>query len=237
MPAGNRPRGATALPADSRSLPQLRLPAVRLPRAHLLAGAAIIGVVALGLALTGDKPPAPPAPAVDTLAQPTAAPSAPSTPIDTFAQEPAAPTEPSWHEQTVKSGDNLSLIFKRAGFTTRDVYAVVSQSEHGKELAKIYPGQTIAFQAADNGELAAVRHVKSGLESVTYRLGDSGFVSERTTREPIAREASTTGVITSSLFMAGKEAGLSHNMIMEMANIFGGVIDFVGDPRSALPPP
>lgn len=31
--------------------------------------------------------------------------------------------------------------------------------------------------------------------------------------------------------MAGQEAGLSQNLIMELANIFGGVIDFVQDPR------
>ena len=35
-----------------------------------------------------------------------------------------------------------------------------------------------------------------------------------------ARAPAATGTITSSLFMAGQDAGLSHNMIMQMANIF-----------------
>ncbi|NND69089.1 MAG: peptidoglycan DD-metalloendopeptidase family protein, partial [Halioglobus sp.] len=93
------------------------------------------------------------------------------------------------------------------------------------------PGQTIAFQADDKGELAAVRHIKSPLETVNYERGEQGFTSHITLREPEVREAWATGQITSSLFIAGQEAGLSQNLIMELANIFGGVIDFVLDPR------
>ena len=52
--------------------------------------------------------------------------------------------------------------------------------------------------------------------------------------KPLSRAHGRPGplaIISSSLFLAGQEAGLSQNMIMEMANIFGGVIDFVLDPR------
>ena len=142
-----------------------------------------------------------------------------------------APVAISWHEETVRRGDNLSLIFKRAGFNDRDVYQVVSQARDGKLLERIFPGQVIAFQAGEQGELAAVRYVRSALETLTIERGESGFTSSISTREPEIREAWATGTITSSLFMAGQEAGLSQNMIMEMANIFGGVIDFVLDPR------
>ncbi len=51
------------------------------------------------------------------------------------------------------------------------------------------------------------------------------------TRSPEHREAWTTGVITSSLFLAGQEAGMSQSMILEMANIFDGVVDFALDLR------
>ena len=37
--------------------------------------------------------------------------------------------------------------------------------------------------------------------------------------------------MNNSLYLDGLNAGLSDNLIMEMANIFGGVIDFVYDPR------
>ena len=147
------------------------------------------------------------------------------------AEEPPAPTERPWLEQTVKRGDNLSLIFQRAGFSKGDVHSVVSESADGNTLARIYPGQVVGFQADDEGQLLAVRYVKSPLETIYYRRGEQGFDSEIETREPEVRESWATGEITSSLFMAGQEAGLSQNLIMELANIFGGVIDFVQDPR------
>jgi murein DD-endopeptidase MepM/ murein hydrolase activator NlpD len=69
------------------------------------------------------------------------------------------------------------------------------------------------------------------LQSVTYRRMDGGFSSERTTRQPEIRRNWAAIEIESSLFLAGKAAGLSSNLILEVANVFGGVIDFVLDPR------
>jgi murein DD-endopeptidase MepM/ murein hydrolase activator NlpD len=196
-----------------------------------LAGLAIAGCIAVALGLSGPKesPTVQPAPETTALVELATTVPAPD-PVDAFATETVPAPEP-WIEQVVRSGDNLSLIFKRAGYDTRDVHRVVSESEHGKGLARIYPGQTIAFRASEDGGLTGVRHVKSELETVQYLLRDGSFHSEIMTREPESRRATATGVITSSLFMAGQTAGLSQSTIMEMANIFGGVIDFVGDPR------
>lgn len=131
----------------------------------------------------------------------------------------------------MNSGDTLSLIFKRAGYNDQDVQNVITQSLDGKSLERLFPGQTIAFQANESGELIGVLHAKSPLETVSYQLTETGFESHTETRTPETREAWTTGVITSSLFLAGQEAGLSQSMILEMANIFGGVVDFALDPR------
>ncbi|MCB1687277.1 MAG: peptidoglycan DD-metalloendopeptidase family protein [Halioglobus sp.] len=134
-------------------------------------------------------------------------------------------------DQEVKYGDTLSQIFKRAGYGDQDVYDIVNQSTDGKSLEKIFPGQTIAFQTDDSGSLVGVRYTKSQLETITYTRTEQGFESELEVRAPELREAWTTGVITSSLFLAGQEAGLSQSMILDMANIFGGVVDFALDPR------
>ena len=150
---------------------------------------------------------------------------------DRIALSPTTPPPPSWLDQQVKNGDTLSLIFKRAGYTDEDVHNVISQSAEGELLGRIFPGQTIAFQAGDAGELVSVRYIKSPLETITYTRTDTGFESHVETRSPEHREAWTTGVISSSLFLAGQEAGMSQSMILEMAKIFGGVVDFALDPR------
>lgn len=143
----------------------------------------------------------------------------------------AALDTPVWEEFVVRSGDNLSLLFKRAGFSTQDVYQIVHTAPQGRELERIYPGQSLAFLRDDEGGLAAVRHTIDRLQTVVYRRMDGGFSSEMSVREPEVRQSWAIVDIDSSLFLDGREAGLSSNLVLEVANILGGVIDFVLDPR------
>jgi murein DD-endopeptidase MepM/ murein hydrolase activator NlpD len=142
------------------------------------------------------------------------------------------PNEPPivWNDMAVRTGDNLSLIFNRAGFSDRDVYDVTS-SKKGGALRKIFPGQLIGFAANEDNTLVAVRHIESPLKQTVYSKSEGQFVSEIITRETQARERSVALTIDSSLFLAGDRAGLSDGIIMELATILGGVIDFALDPR------
>jgi murein DD-endopeptidase MepM/ murein hydrolase activator NlpD len=144
--------------------------------------------------------------------------------------EETAP-EPLWRNFTVGDGDNLSLIFNRAGFSDTDLYRVARNNDD-RSLKRIYPGETIGFQTDSEGNLLALRHVQSPLLTTTYEREGSAFIASDFSRIPerIARDVSMT--IDSSLFIAGSDAGLSDGMIMELAGIFGGVIDFVMDPRT-----
>ena len=233
MLSQTKPRGATAI----------RNQAPERPRGLYLLGGALFACLAGAVALLsiGDNPDAPQphqiaAADVDLPVSATAAPTPVITPVTPrppapMPIEPAPPEQPRWDERQVKPGDTLSAIFKRAGFSDREVYEVLNHGPEGKALGRLYPGQVIAFQSGEAGELTAVRHVKSPLETTEYRRGPDGFHSQKLTREPEIRATWATGEITSSLFLAGQEAGLSQNLIMEMANIFGGVIDFILDPR------
>ena len=142
------------------------------------------------------------------------------------------PNEPPivWNDMAVRTGDNLSLIFNRAGFSDRDVYDVTS-SKKGGALRKIFPGQLIGFAANEDNALVAVRHIESPLKQTVYSKSEGQFVSEIITRETQARDRSVALTIDSSLFLAGDRAGLSDGIIMELAAILGGVIDFALDPR------
>ena len=141
------------------------------------------------------------------------------------------PPEPLWRNFSVGDGDNLSVIFNRAGFSDTDLYRVARDNDD-RSLKRIYPGETIGFRADSEGSLLALRHVQSPLLTTTYEREGDAFTPTDFTRVPerIARDVSMT--IDSSLFIAGSDAGLSDGMIMELAGIFGGVIDFVMDPRT-----
>ena len=141
------------------------------------------------------------------------------------------PLEPLWRDFIVGDGDNLSLIFNRAGFTDTDLYRVARYNDE-RSLRRIYPGETISFQSDYDGSLLELRHVQSPLLTTVYERQGDAFIASDLTRVPerVARNVSMT--IDSSLFIAGSDAGLSDGMIMELAGIFGGVIDFVMDPRT-----
>ncbi len=242
-PAIKESRRVAALRREDRSLPRFILPGK-----SIMAGAALATCFASGLVLHSSEAkqiPLDDSPRTELQLEDTFRSRdlwlVTKPPLSGFqlnlAEPPPTPgpqVEPAgrpWKDQVVKRGDNLALIFQRAGFDKRDVHQVVSEATEGDELARIFPGQVISFQADETGALAAVRVVKSPLETIIYRKGETGFTSELVSRTPEAREAWARAKITSSLFLAGREAGLSQTTIMDLANIFGGVIDFVQDPR------
>lgn len=156
--------------------------------------------------------------------------------IEEDASETAELTEAQpdmpWKTITVKQGDSLSNIFKRANLSAQQLYKLTHSSSDAKVLTKIFPGQTLHFQVNENKELTALRYTKSKLESTLFeQQKDGDYIAKHISRTPEIHTKFRRARIDNSLFLAGQQAGLSQGLIMEMANIFGGVIDFVYDPR------
>jgi murein DD-endopeptidase MepM/ murein hydrolase activator NlpD len=142
-----------------------------------------------------------------------------------------APSLP-WQQLTVKNGDSLSIVFQRVGLGAKDVYELVNSSKQAKKLTNIYPGQQLAFQLNHDGKLQALKHHKNKLTSTVYQRADQSFTVSELVREPEIQQKYANAHISSSLYMAAKNVGLNDNLIMGMANVFGGVIDFVYDVRA-----
>ena len=212
-------RGATPLTATS--------PATRRYHPWGLVTLVIAGVFLVILSISGSND-------ADTTTENALAANTVETPGTTleFVVVDAAtlPVPAPWHEETVREGDNLSLIFARAGFSERDVYEV-SRTDGGQGLRKIFPGQTIAFRTGASGELDKVKHSESKLKWTVFSREGNNFESSVTQRTTELRQESAILRIQSSLFLAGQRAGLSHRVIMGLADVFGGVIDFALDPR------
>ena len=136
-----------------------------------------------------------------------------------------------WIEVEVASGDNLSLIFKRAGLGARDVHRIITQSDKPKPLTRLRPGQTIAFQKDEDGKLIGLRYQIDKIRSIIYRRQGDFFKAEEVKKDFDVRYQVANGIIDSSLYLAGNKANLPDKLIMEMANIFGSVMDFVLDVR------
>jgi|GEM_PF-105002 len=139
-------------------------------------------------------------------------------------------------QQTLKKGDNLSMVFDRVGLNARDVYQVVESGSEGKALTRMFPGEQLEFVLGENDQLEQVIRIKSPLESIHFIRNSvnekTRFDINRVTRTPTIRKVYRSAFINDSLSLSAQRADVSQSITMNMANIFGGVIDFVLDVRN-----
>ena len=148
------------------------------------------------------------------------------------ASLPAPEPAENWHTVTVKNGDSLTTLFLRAKLTERDVYHITQAAKNHKEanLHRLRPGQTISVVVED-GQLQKLRHEKNRLQSTLFTRSEAGYNVEEAVRTPDIHTRFASATLENSLFLAGQKADMPQKTIMELANVFGGVIDFIFDPR------
>lgn len=204
------------------------------PRAHLLmAGALTVALIILA------SLPSEPAQAFRQSVQ-LSLPTLPETPeaqliaTDPYIREAiqASKLGVSIIEEKVKPGDNLSLIFQRAGLSDKDMFALVNSSKQAKGLAQIFPGHTLKFEIDANQQLLSLTHRTDKLHANLFRYQDNTYIYSEETKAPDVKLAVRSGIISSSLYNAGVDAGLNEQLIMELAGIFGWDVDFALDIRS-----
>jgi murein DD-endopeptidase MepM/ murein hydrolase activator NlpD len=140
-------------------------------------------------------------------------------------------TPKKWREFKVKSGDNLARLFKRAKIKPQQLDVLMKSGDAVKTLTSIYPKDIIRVLSDDEGKLQALRY---DIDHKSYLMveRESGVLVAKTYNHQLeTRSTHASGVIDSSLFLAAQDAGISQNIIMELANIFGWDIDFALDIR------
>ena len=153
--------------------------------------------------------------------------------LESAATAPAEPApaadDSSWEEVTVKRGDTLSSIFSRLEMHSQ-LAPILALGEPTRALKSIHPGQTFRVRRSDQG-LAELVYDLNDIESLRIWREADEFRAETAVRDLEIREARAAATIRHSLFQSGLEAGLSENLIMELATIFGWDIDFALDIR------
>ena len=156
----------------------------------------------------------------------------PVTPEPPKAQTPEEPeTLARTVDVTVASGDTLSTLFNKVGVSSTTLHSVLASSKDAKRFTQIKVGQALSFELDEQGELTRLSTKVSDLETIVLTKQEHGFKFESDKITPETRSTYTRGVITSSLFVAARNADLSHSLTMDLANIFGYDIDFAMDIR------
>ena len=135
-------------------------------------------------------------------------------------------------DHQVKNGDNLAIIFKRAGFSAQTLHKLINTNAETRKLTKIHPGEILSFATAENGDLAQLRYVISKTDTLFVTLNDEGNYDTSIDSKEIETLSKTAGgEISSSFWTSAIAAGLSERQIMNFADIFGWDVDFANDIR------
>jgi murein DD-endopeptidase MepM/ murein hydrolase activator NlpD len=134
-----------------------------------------------------------------------------------------------WDEVEVRRGDTLSSIFSRLEVHSQ-LNPILSLGDDVAMLRSIHPGEKIRA-LKDDGRLKELVYEPNRTLSLHVTRGEEGYEAHVVERELEIRVTQGMGEIRSSLFQAGTDAGMSDNLIMSMANIFGWDIDFALDLR------
>jgi len=144
----------------------------------------------------------------------------------------SALTEPAWQILTVGPGDSLSALFSRAGLRAGDLHALINSSKDAKALTRIHPGETIHYRIDAEKRLLGMKYQLNENNMLLLERQGSTFKASQESLPSRVVLRESQGIINSSLFMAGKDAGLEDRLIMELAGIFAWDIDFALDIRS-----
>jgi len=150
-------------------------------------------------------------------------------PVTELPPQPAS--EPAWSYVQVARGDTLEVIFRRLGLSPRLLHDIVRIDENTRGLARLRPGDELAFEINDSDGFRTLRAEFDDEHWLFVDQTEEGLSSRLEPRDLETRIVEVKAEINSSLFNAGKNAGLSDNMILRLAAIFGWDIDFALDIR------
>ena len=134
-------------------------------------------------------------------------------------------------ELIVKKGDTAEILFKRHSLSLADLANMIRLPTVKPHLTIVKPGQVLTVEEHD-GRVSALSKELNDFQLLKVVRVDDGFSAETLDREVEIRQVAASASIQSSLFEAGKAAGISDQVIMNMAGIFQWDVDFILDVRS-----
>ncbi len=141
--------------------------------------------------------------------------------------------EPEYETLTleIKSGDTLDKLFRSHHLNLGDLSSIARLEEARAQLRRIQPGDIFEITHAD-GQLISMYSVLDLTSALLVERGDAGYSATIVERPIEKRKRMAYGVIQTSLYESGADAGLSDKLIMNLAGIFAWDVDFVLDIRS-----
>ncbi|MBD3610123.1 MAG: peptidoglycan DD-metalloendopeptidase family protein [Gammaproteobacteria bacterium] len=147
----------------------------------------------------------------------------------------AIPHLATWHELSINGGDSLFSLLSQLKIEPTVIAELTRSRKARKILTRLKAGNTLRVQLDDSHppRLLGLDYPVNNTSIFSMRLEDDGHYSSITQKlEYEYRSRFATGVVNNSLFESAARAGISDNIAMQLADIFGWDIDFALDIRN-----
>ena len=144
-----------------------------------------------------------------------------------FADSVLPSPETFLREERFQRGDTVSGLLGRLGVADEDLKPLLRV----RALRLLRPGLTVNAEVGADGRVLALDFLSSASALVSIRRGPDGFVASEESAPLSVRTEMKAGTIRSSLFAAADAIGMPDNVAIQIAEIFGGDIDFHRDLR------
>ncbi|HUN00264.1 MAG TPA: peptidoglycan DD-metalloendopeptidase family protein [Halothiobacillus sp.] len=152
------------------------------------------------------------------------------TPRAVTAEAHIEPNPDTTRTVRVQSGDSLSVIFSRLGLSAQEASNVIALGDQAAPLEKMRPGDTLDILISADQSLKSINYQIAPNQSLSIqRDADNQLTANQIVLPVETRLATAEGHIDSSLYQSAIDAGLSANMVLQLADIFGWKINFLKD--------
>lgn len=131
---------------------------------------------------------------------------------------------------TIGRGDTMDKLFRKNNLSVGDLVQIARLPDVAPHMRKLVPGDTFEIEH-DGGKVMRLYHELDLTHTLIVNRGDGRFEVETILRPTEKRQSTAHGRIESSLFESAAAAGMSDNLIMNLAGIFAWDVDFVLDIR------
>ena len=131
---------------------------------------------------------------------------------------------------TIGRGDTLDKLFRQHNLNLGHLAAIAKLDEPKKLFRRLKPGDEFEIVHED-GSLVSMYSTLDLTSALEIQRDEAGFNASIVERPIEIRKRNAYGVIETSLFESGADAGLSDRVIMNIAGIFAWDVDFVLDIR------
>jgi murein DD-endopeptidase MepM/ murein hydrolase activator NlpD len=157
--------------------------------------------------------------------------------LTTPQASPIRPAEsPFFREEAIQRSDTIFSLVSRLGITEQSAIDFIRTSPATQAIARqLRPGKVVTARTGENGELISLHFPastgNSTLSTLVVEKTENGFAATEQALNLESHTAIKSGVINNSLFAATDAADIPDAIAIQMAEIFGGDIDFHRDLR------